>query len=230
MTGPSRSDPTSGRPARPPASSAGLGLVPLDCPTCGAALAAAGEDVVFYCSACRNGYRYQPETPHLVPLEVQFVAAAHVVAERYLPFWKLEAEVEIRNRQGGRAPRDLMRSLFGGGVSPTASGAVRFVVPAFQADLDSAVELARRYTREFPGLDELLGEKLIGGCYGVEDAQTLAHFALIAAEVDKPDVLRAFDYSIRFGGSRLLGVPFARDGETWKDAVFGVRALDVDSR
>ena len=97
------------------------------------------------------------------------------------------------------------------------------MVPAFQADLDATVDLARRYTRDFPRLDKLLGERLTGGCFDVEDAKKLAHFAVIAGEVDKAGVLRSLDYAIEFGDARLLGVPFARDGDTWKDALYGIR-------
>ncbi|MCP4202157.1 MAG: hypothetical protein GY769_09500 [bacterium] len=199
----------------------GFGLVPLDCPTCGAALAAAGEDVVFYCTACRNGYRYQVEEPHLVPLEVQFVAAANIAAERYMPFWVLEARVEVR-RQSGRGMPSLIHAFFGGGGEERA-GEGTFVVPAFRADLDATVELVRRYTEAFPGLDQLLGEKLTGGCFDVADARKLAHFAVVAGEVDQRGVLRTLDYSMTFGEARLLGVPFARDRDGWKDAVHGIR-------
>lgn len=202
-------------------SAAGFGLVPLDCPTCGAALAAAGEDVVFYCTACRNGYRYRAEEPHLEPLEVQFVAASDLAAEKYLPFWILEVRVEVR-RQAGRGIPSLISAFFGGG-DDQRSGEGTFVIPAFQADLDATVELVRRYTQAFPGLDQLLGEKLTGGCFGVEDARKLAHFAVIAGEVDKRGVLRTLDYSMSFGGARLLGVPFVRDGDTWKDAIHRIQ-------
>lgn len=202
-------------------STAGFGLVPLDCPTCGAALAAAGADVVFYCTACHNGYRYQSERPHLASIEVRFVAASNLAAEKYLPFWVLEAQIEIRRQPGGTVP-SLIHAFFGGG-DDGGSGQGTFAVPAFQADLDATVELVRRYTQALPGLDPLLGEKLTGGCFGVEDAKKLAHFAFIAGEVDKSGVLRTLDYSLRFGGAQLLGVPFARAGGGWKDAVYGIR-------
>lgn len=202
-------------------SSAGFRLIPLDCPSCGAAVAAAGEDVVFYCTACRNGYRYQPEPPHLAPLEVRFVAAVNQAAEKYLPFWVLEAQVEIAGRSGRTMPNMIQALFAGGGQSPSGKG--NFVVPAFQADLDATIELARRYTREFPRLDELLGEQLLGGCFDLEDARKLAKFAVISGEVDKGGVLRSLEYSIEFGGARLLGVPFARDGDSWKDALYGIR-------
>ena len=207
----------------------GLTLVPLDCPTCGAAVMAAGEDVVFYCTACRNGYRYLPEEPHLERVDVQFIAASNVSAERYLPFWAIEADVAIKNRRAGRQLPEMIQGLFGGADRRSSGPSQEFVVPAFRADLNSLVDLTRRYTQELPRLDERLGEKLTGGCYGVEDAKKVAHFALIATEVDKPDTLRALDYTISFGAARLLGVPFARDGKSWKDAVFGIRVLDLVS-
>ena len=34
---------------------------------------------------------------------------------------------------------------------------------------------------------------------------------------------RSFDYAIEFGGSRLLGVPITRDGDAWKDSLYGIR-------
>jgi hypothetical protein len=210
-------------------SSVGFALVPLDCPTCGAALAAAGEDVVFYCTACRNGYRYQLEEPHLAPLEVMFVAASNFAAERYFPFWAIEAQFEVR-RQTGRSLQSLVGAFFKGGDSP-GPGKGTFVIPAFQADLDATLELIRLYTHELPKLDQLLGEKLTGGRLDVEDAKKLAHFAVIAAEVDRGGVLRSLDYSMSFGSARLLGIPFAREGDGWKDAVYGTRVqVGLESR
>ncbi len=219
-------------------------LVALDCPSCGSSVAASSEDVVFYCISCRNGYRYRGQTPHLEPVEVAFVAASHVAAERYLPFWVLSARVEIHGRERGRPGRSvsinalldgdwhraipgLMKGFFGDPPSRDLRGDGEFVVPAFRAPLDSTVELTRRYTDAYPKLDEKLGERLTEGCFGVEDAKKLAHFALIASEVDKPDLLRDLQYSMHFGEARLLGVPFARKDqrgtvETWADSLYGV--------
>jgi hypothetical protein len=97
-------------------------------------------------------------------------------------------------------------------------------VPAFQAPLPAVVMLVRRYTETLPELGEKLGERLLGGSYGVGDAKKLAHYALIASEVEKPDTLKQLRYEIDFGEPRLLGVPFVRrDGKT-VDAVFGVES------
>ena len=74
-----------------------------------------------------------------------------------------------------------------------------------------------------PELGEKIGERLVGGCYGVRDAEKLAHFAVIASEVEKPDVLKQLDYEIRFGTARLLGVPFQLEDETWRDAIYGIK-------
>ena len=75
-----------------------LHLVPLDCPSCGESVEAEGADVVYYCTACRNGYRFSEGEQALVPTEVSFVSTPNLAAELYLPFWLLPARVEIHER------------------------------------------------------------------------------------------------------------------------------------
>lgn len=202
----------------------GYRLVALECPSCGAPLAAEGEDVVYYCTACRNGFRFDDAAGALTPVEVSFVALSNVVADRYLPFWLLPARVAILERAAGGSPFRGLMSLFlgqGGGGAPRG-GDGTFAVPAFRASLAAVTELAKRYTVELPKLGERLGERLTGGCYGATDAQKLAHYALIATEVEKPDLLRQLRYEIEFGTPRLLGVPFVERGDRLADALFGV--------
>ena len=203
-------------------------LVPLDCPSCGAPVAAEGEDVIYYCVACRNGYRYAPSEKGLVPVDVAFVTAAHVPAQRYMPFWELSAAVTVRERRakggGVGSPVAWLQSFFSNETSqqPARSGNGRFLVPAFHAGLGSTLELTRRYTQALPELGERLGERLLGGRYGTTDARKLAHFAVIASEVEKRDTLQQLRYDIRFGEPRLVGVPFVLDGERWRDSLFRV--------
>ena len=200
-------------------------LVALDCPSCGAPIAAEGEDVVYYCTACRNGYRFDPEERRLVPVEVAFVSLPQVSIDLYKPFWLVAAKVSIEERQAeGGGFAGLMSFFLGdrsGSVAPTGEGV--FAIPAFPAPLGAVTELTRRYTEALPELGERLGERLLGGCYDESDARKLAHFALIASEVDRPDTLQDLDYEIEFGEMRLLGVPFVRKGETLADALFGIR-------
>lgn len=206
-------------------------LLPLDCPSCGSSVRAAGGDVVYYCVSCRNGYRFDDERRGLEPVEVAFVVAPQVAAERYLPFWHLPARIEIHRRKGtGGGFGGLIKTfaaVFSGPPGP-ASAEGAFVVPAFQAPLAAVTELARRYTTAVPSLGEKLGERLVGGRYGVEDARKLAHFALIATEVDKPDTLKELDYRLEFGPGRLLGVPFERAGDGWRDALHGIEIPAID--
>lgn len=197
-------------------------LVPLDCPTCGAGIRADGQDVVYYCIACRNGYRFDTIGRRLEPVEVAFVSLPGTNVDFYLPFWLLPARVTITERTAaGGSFRGLMR-FFLGGDDQTRDGEGTFAIPAFQAPLRAVTELARRYTEELPNLGEKMGERLAGGCYGLADAQKLAHYCLVESEVDKPDTLKQLRYDIEFGPGKMLGVPFVRHGQRAKDAVFGI--------
>jgi hypothetical protein len=198
-------------------------LVPLDCPTCGAGLRADGEDVVYYCTACRNGYRLDQSAWSLVAVETAFVAAPHTEVELYRPFWLLPARISIAQRQSSRGGfTGLLRSFLGDDRALEHTGEGTFAVPAFRAPLDSVTHLVRRYTQALPELREKLGEQLLGGCYGQRDAQKLAHYALIATEVEKPDTLLELKYEIDFGEPRLLGVPFHTRAGTMMDAIFNI--------
>ena len=204
---------------------AGYELVPLDCPSCGAAVKAEGEDVVYYCVACRNGYRFDLEDKTLVPMEVAFVSLPNVSVELYRPFWLLPATIRVLQRDAsGGGFRGLMSFFLGGGEEGPSAGEGTFAVPAFHAPLPAVAALARRYTEALPELGEKLGERLLGGRYGVLDAKKLAHYALIASEVEKPDTLKQLRYEIDFGKPRLLGAPFVRRDGRVEDAIFGIES------
>ncbi len=201
----------------------GLVLVPLACPKCGDAIDAETADVVYYCAACRNGYRYVGGQAPLQAVDVAFVAVPGKVVECHLPFWLLPASFRIlaRSTSGGS---DLLRSFFGGAEpAPGAASEGAFVIPAFDLPLGSLVALAQRYTQALPALGERLGERLRGGRLTVEDAQKLAEYVLIAAEAQKPDTLTGLRYELHFGPPRLLGVPFVGTPAGGRvDALFGL--------
>lgn len=200
----------------------GFRLVPLDCPSCGAPMAGEEEDLVFYCTACRNGHRWDPEAAALVPIEVTFLPSPTVPAAGHLPFWLVPARVEIERSAGGLGK---LLELFGGGDGGHP-GEGEFAIPAYRLPLPRLVELALAFTRELPSrLDpasELLAERLTGGTLPAEDAVKLAHYVLIAAETRRPDTLRDLRYSLEPRPARLLGVPWVKRGGTRVDAVLGL--------
>jgi hypothetical protein len=206
-------------------SATGYRLVELSCPACGAGLEAEGEDVVYYCVACRNGHLLDAESARLAPVEVAFAAAPSRPAERHLPFWLLPAEIEILERlaSGGGSLGRVLRAWFGAEPEPSGKASGTFAVPAFDCDLERRVRLTARFTAELPRLGERLGEKLTGGTLTPADARQLAEFTLLAEEAGQPDTLRSLRYELRFGAPRLFGVPFAQAaGGVLADAFFGL--------
>ena len=89
-------------------------LVALDCPSCGAPIAAEGEDVVYYCTACRNGYRFDPDERRLAAVEVAFVSLPQVSADLYKPFWLVSARVSIEERLAAGGAFSGLMSFFRG--------------------------------------------------------------------------------------------------------------------
>ncbi|HEX2253293.1 MAG TPA: hypothetical protein VHQ65_08495 [Thermoanaerobaculia bacterium] len=199
-------------------------LVPLDCPSCGAGVAAEADDVVFYCTACRSGYAHRPGAAAaagpLVPVPVTFLAAPTHPVAGHLPFWWLPARLEIlRRAASGAVLRGLVDFLTGREeqAGPRETG---FAIPAHRLPLARTVALAMRYTMEPPARGELLGERLTGAVLASADAEKLAHYVLIASNVAQSDTLQDFEYDLRFGEPRLLGVPWVTEGNHRVDAFF----------
>lgn len=202
--------------------SGGFALVPLDCPACGAPLAAEADDVVFYCTACGSGFRHEPRAPRaLAPVEVGFVLAPTAPAAGWLPFWLLPARLEIVRRDASGALLSGLLGLLAGGEGE-AHADPAFLIPAFDLPIDRLVDVAVRYTTERPNLGERLGERLTGGVHGPEDAAKLAHYALITVEAEKRDMLRDLEYRLELGTPRLLGVPWVATSGGRRDALFGI--------
>jgi hypothetical protein len=213
----------------PAGSLAGYQLVPLDCPSCGAGIAAEGGDVLYYCTACRNGYRLDESLAFdarsrragsvLVRVEVAFVAAPAAAVARHLPFWALPARLTVHESRGGRRGP----SLFGGEAEPGVAVEGEIVVPAFDVPLATLLDLTRSLSAPAPRRRELLGERLTGGCYGPEDARKLAHWAVIATEISRSGTLEELRYDLDLGEPRLLGVPFVERQGRLADALHGVQ-------
>jgi hypothetical protein len=202
--------------------SGGFELVPLDCPACGAPLAAEADDVVFYCTACGSGFRHEPEAPRaLAPVEVGFVLAPTTPAAGWLPFWLLPARLEILRRDAAGGLLSGLLGLLAGGEGEAPADPA-FLIPAFALPIERLVDVAVQYTTRRPHLGERLGERLTGGVHGPEDAAKLAHYALITVEAEKRDTLRDVDYRLELGTPRLLGVPWVAAGGERRDALFGI--------
>lgn len=196
-------------------------LVPLQCAACGAGLEAEGMDIAFFCSACRNAFRFDPESSQMIPLRVDFVSVSDVEGVVFKPFWAIPAEVHIEGRVANPSGfLGILGSFLERGGSGIGMARAVFAVPAFKLDIRRAIELSRRYTAEPPEIGERLGKRLVGGCFDIDDAQKIVHYAVIATEVEKRDVLTDLKYRIDFAEPRLLAVPFVSEAGVLKDARF----------
>jgi uncharacterized protein YbaR (Trm112 family) len=203
-------------------SAPGLTLLALRCPSCGAGLEAESEDVVFYCAACRNGYRASDTEPVLDSVEVTFLVAPTVAVAKYLPFWRLDAAVEILERQVGSASSGvagaglgafIQRVLAGSSSRAGASQALRFLIPAYRTPLQNARALALGYGTVAEELGQKLGERLTGASLPVEDARKFAEFLFLLQQAQASGVLLTLRYTLEFSGPPVLvGVPFTRRG------------------
>ncbi|MEJ2086306.1 MAG: hypothetical protein P8Y44_11610 [Acidobacteriota bacterium] len=194
-------------------------LVPLRCEACGTGMEAEGTDIVFYCPGCRNGFRFDPESHRMIPLQVDFVSVIDMEGVVFKPFWSIPATVHIEGRVANPAGfLGILSSLLERGASGMAVASTVFAVPAFKLDIRRAIELSRRYTTEPPEVGERLEVPLLGGCFDFDDAHKIVHYAVIATEVEKGDVLTDLKYRIEFGEPRLLAVPFVAEAGVWKDA------------
>jgi hypothetical protein len=199
-------------------------LIALRCPTCGAGLEPESEDVVFYCGACKKGYRAADTEPVLESVEVTFLVAPTVAVAEYRPFWRLDATVDILERQVGSGISGvtgdgpglggfIQRVLPGARGGSGASQALRFMIPAYRTPLKNARALALGYGAFAQEPEQKLGEHITGASLAAEDARKFAEFLFLLREVQAVDLLLSLRYTLEFTEPPVLvGVPFTRRG------------------
>ncbi len=124
----------------------------------------------------------------------------------------------VERKAGGK----LLRSLFGDSHN-SSSGDLTFYIPAFHCSLDTIKNLATQFTMKHPvASPQKYNVKLLGFAYTKEDAKKFAEFILISLEAERGDIMKNFNYELKFNTMEILGVPFYKTMNGYKDAVLGL--------
>ncbi|MCK4806486.1 MAG: hypothetical protein KAT09_02505 [Candidatus Aegiribacteria sp.] len=186
-------------------------LTLLRCSNCGSDLSGLSTDVIFYCSECG---RCWISGERLSPVSIEFLRIGGSDSI-FLPFWKVDASVNILNRVSRKRSSSLVTGVsreFTGrerGLTESDSGSrqVRFIFPAFSTNL--VLSTGVRMHRE-----NFLPEKVedgkrfmvIGGSVGMDDAALLTRAVAVGVEVNRTDYLASVDLEIEVHSAGIYAI------------------------
>ena len=158
-----------------------VGLIPLACIKCEAAVPAGPEETAWVCSQCGQGLMLD-EDSGLRPLTVSYQAGIPE-GKKGFPFWVVEGTVQI-NRQ-----------VFGGrNESQTASAfwalPRRFFVPAYTCPIETLVSLGPRLLLSPPVLQPGQAVPFEAVTLSPRDIQAMAELIALAVEAERKDKLK----------------------------------------
>lgn len=221
-------------------------LVPLRCIACHAPLAAREFQVFFLCDHCGAGQVLERE--RLVPQEIAF---AEGKGEIFLPFWVLDARVKLTTQLLDRETRPIVFSQALAEALAQEPGLIKRVIqaystrmadfkmgetrefslyiPAFEATnfANYTANLGVVFTSAQPEIKAGKPGRLVPVVYEQTDAEKLAEIILVAVEAGRNDEVVDLGFEIKIQEARLLGVPFARDGDLLRDGLVGAKILAV---
>ena len=221
-------------------------LVPLRCIACHAPLSAREFQVFFLCDHCGAGQVLEGE--RLVPQEVVF---AEGEGDVFLPFWGLSARVKLTTQVLDREVRPVQFSEALAEILAQEPGLVKRViqtystrmadlkigetqnlslyVPAFEATnfANYTANLGVVFTSAQPEIKAGKPGRLVPVVYEQTDAEKLSEIILVAVEAGRHDEVVDLGFEIKILEAKLLGIPFARDGDLLRDGLVGAKILAV---
>jgi predicted RNA-binding Zn-ribbon protein involved in translation (DUF1610 family) len=221
-------------------------LVPLRCVACHAPLSAREFQVFFLCDHCGAGQILEGE--EMVSQEIVF---AEGEGDLFLPFWSLSAQVKLTTQLLEREVRPVQFSEALAEILAQEPGLIKRVmqaystrmvdlkigetqelslyVPAFEATnfANYTANLGVVFTSAQPELKAGKPGRLVPVIYEREDAEKLAEIILVAVEAGRHDEVVDLGFEIKILEAKLLGIPFARDGDLLRDSLVGAKILAV---
>jgi hypothetical protein len=221
-------------------------LVPLRCVACHAPLSAREFQVFFLCDHCGAGQILDGE--ELTSKEIVF---AEGEGDIFLPFWVLEAQVKLTTQLLDREVRPVQFSEALAEILAQEPGLIKRVIqtystrmadlkigetqnislyiPAFEATnfANYTANLGVVFTSAQPEIKAGKPGILVPVFYERTDAEKLAEIILVAVEAGRHDEVVDLGFEIKILEARLLGIPFARDGDLLRDSLVGAKILAV---
>ena len=203
-------------------------LTLLRCSNCGNDLGGLSTDIIFYCSECGNCWISGEE--RLMPVSIEFVGTGDP-GSVFLPFWKVDASVNVRSRISRRESSTSgvngFREFTGRERCLTGSGAEshkdRFIFPAFSTSLVLSTGVKMHGENFLP--EKVESEKrfkVVGGSVGRDDAVSLARGVAVGVEVSRADFLASVDLEIEVHAASIYAI-----GCTPKEHVFRVNGSEI---
>lgn len=186
-------------------------LTLLRCSNCGTDLSGLSTDIIFYCRECGKCWI---SGERLTPVSIEFVRTGDT-GSVFLPFWKVDASVNIRSRvsrresstsgvNGFREFTGRERGLTG---SNPESHRDRFIFPAFSTSLVLSTGV-RMHGENF--LPEQTGSgksfRVVGGSVGRDDAVSLTRGVAVGVEVNRADFLASVDLDIEVHAAGIYAI------------------------
>ena len=186
-------------------------LTLLRCSNCGSDLGGLSTDVIFYCSECGRCW-ISDERLSQVDIEFVRVGGSDSIL---LPFWKVDASVDIKERISRRESsasgitgfREFTGREMGLTESDSGSRKVRFIFPAFSTSLVLSTGVRMHRENFLPEKTEN-GKRfrVIGGSVAKDDAVLLARAVAVGVEVNRTDYLASVDLEIEVHTASIYAI------------------------
>lgn len=186
-------------------------VTPLRCPDCGSDLSGLSTDEIFLCTSCGLCWSVGER---ITRVDIAFSDTAGP-GSVLMPFWKVEAAVEVRSRVSREAlsmsvvegPREFDGSDGKLRESSRSASGATYVFPAFATSLvlSTGVGIQALVLPETT-MESGSIPPLVGGSVGMDDAAPLAEGVAVGLEVAERDFLASVDLELKVRRTSVLAV------------------------
>jgi len=174
-------------------------LVPLVCIQCSTAIPAGVEEVAWVCSQCGQGMVLD-EAHGLEALDIHYSADIPPNSAGK-PYWVADGQVTMERKTYGSTGNhgEAAKQFWG--------QSRRFFVPAFQAPLESLLEIAKGMLLNPPQLSSGPGTPFEAITLYRDDLLAAADFIVIAIEAERKDKIKSIDFELKLSKPVLWILP-----------------------